>query len=267
MDKQKRTWVSNLAAVEISSSADFQQMLHLVSSRCHPSASSSALSHPSHASSPTCIITLLVTADVPTASMPSSVQQRIPNLTATQSPSPSRIAVQSPTTRLCSKLSFVEVGSSTLPIQASPVRTVSAGQGLTPIAPQQLGRGSSGVSMASSRSRRSTLGDRPLGPPSGVGGTRGSVAGGRNAKSQVSSTEKRRFVLLCIVLLSFFCCKKLCVRPYIGRFILMPTFFHVFCFLAYDRLRPSVYMATSWERIGDCIAVLELFVCIDMSEL
>lgn len=173
--------MSNLAAVKISSSAGFQHTLQRVSSFCHPSASSSALRHPSHASSPTCVITLLVTADVPTASILSSGRQQVPNSAVSHSP----------TTRLCSKLSFVEVGSSTGPVQATPVRTVSAGQALFPTIPHQLGRGSSGVSVASSRSRRSTLGDRPQGPPSGVGVARGSMVRGRSGKSQVRACRAR----------------------------------------------------------------------------
>ena len=183
MDKQKRTWVSNLAAVKISSSADFRHMLQLFPSFCHPSASSSSLGQASHASSPTCVVTLLVTADVLTASIPCSARQQIPSLSTSPSQRPFGAAV--PTTRLCSKLSFVEVGSSTVPVQATPVRTVSAGQALFPPSPRQLGRGSSRVSVASTRSRRSTLGDRPQGTPSGVGGARRSVAGIKNVKSQV----------------------------------------------------------------------------------
>lgn len=164
-------------------------MLQLVSSFCHPSTSSSALSHVSHASSPTCVVTLLVTADVPTAAIPSSGRQQVPNLGTSPSQSPSGAAALSPTTRLCSKLSFVEVGSSTVPVQATPVRTISAGHTLFPPSPHQLGRGSSGVSVASSRSRRSTLGDGSPGAPTGVGGARGSVAGGRSGRSQVSDIK------------------------------------------------------------------------------
>ena len=164
-------------------------MLQLVSGFCHPSASSSAFGHASHASSPTCVVTLLVTADVPTASIPSSGRQHIPKSGASLSQSPSGAAAQSPTTRLCSKLSFVEVGNSTVPLQATPVRTLSAGQALFPPSPHQLGRGSSGVSVTSSRSRRSTLGDKPPGPPLGVGSARGSVTVGKSGKSQVSGMK------------------------------------------------------------------------------
>ena len=181
MDKQKRTWVSNLAAVKISSSQDFHHMLQLVNSFCHPSTSFSAHGHMSHASSPTCVVTLLVTADYHTAS--------VPNLGLSPSQSPSEAAGLSPTTRLCSKLSFVEVGRSMVPVQATPIRTVSAGQALCLASPPQLGRGSSGVSVASSRSRRSTLGDRSQRPPAGVGGARGSVVGSKSVKSQVGSMK------------------------------------------------------------------------------
>ena len=183
MDKQKRTWVSNLAAVKISSSADFQQMLELVSS---------GLSHTSQGSS-TRVITLLVTADIPTASIPSSAKQGTPAMAASQSQSPSvrpGDSCPTPTTRVCSKLSFVEVGSSTVPVQASPVRTVSTGQTVFQQLTPQLGRGNSGVSVASSWGRRSTSEDRPWGSPSGAGGARGSVAGGRTVKPQVRQEDQ-----------------------------------------------------------------------------
>lgn len=183
VDKQKRTWVSNLAAVRISSSADFQQMLELVSS--HRSSSSSGLSHLSDGSS-TCVVTLLVTADIPTDCMPRSAKHQTPTAAGGQSQTP---CVQSPsaqtplTTRLCTKLTFVEVSGGTVPVQASPLRTVSAGPGvfLTP----QLARSSTGVSVTSSWGRRSTGQDWPQGSLSGAGGARGSVARGRQVKSQV----------------------------------------------------------------------------------
>ena len=158
VDKQKRTWVSNLAAFQISSPADFANMLGLISSRRHQSSSSHPHMYTSHAPS-SCIITLLVTADVPTASVPSSARRRSSNPQSGAIPSQGLPAM----TRVCSKLSFVEVGSSPVAGAAGPVRTVSAG----PLR-HQLSRTSTSVSTVSSYARCSSMGDRRQSVPSGM---------------------------------------------------------------------------------------------------
>lgn len=182
VDKQKRTWVSNLAAIRISSAADFQQILDLVSCRRHRSAPSPGLNHLSHGPS-SCVVTLLVTADIPTTSLHSFAKQEASASAATQSrPQSLGTAPQSSTTRVCSKLTFVEAGSSTVPIQATPVRTVSAGHSVAHH--RQLSRSSTGISVATSYARGSS-GDRALGLASGVQGGRGSATGARGMKPQV----------------------------------------------------------------------------------
>lgn len=158
-------------------------MLDLVSS--HRSASSSGLSHMSDDSS-TCVVTLLVTADTPTDPNPLSVRQKPPSSAASR-PQPPSVhppeAQARPSTRLCTKLTFVEIGNSTVPVQASPVRSVSAGQGV--FAHHQLARSSTGMSVTSTWGRRNTSEDRPQGSFLRSGGGRGSAARGRQDKSQV----------------------------------------------------------------------------------
>ena len=187
VDKQKRTWVSNLAAIRISSAAEFQQILDLVSCHRHQSASSPGLSHLSHGPS-SCVVTLLVTADISTASLQTFATQEGSASVVTQSRTQSLgAAAQSPTTRVCSKLTFVEVGGSTVPIQAVPVRTVSAGHSVAHH--RQLSRSSTGISVATSYARHSSSGDRTLGLAAGLQGGRGSAAGARGSKPQVSQAK------------------------------------------------------------------------------
>ena len=178
VDKQKRTWVSNLAAFQISSPADFANMLSLISGGRHQSSSSHPHMHTSHAPS-SCVITLLVTADVPTASVPSSAKRRSsnPQSGATQ---PQGLPAM---TRVCSKLSFVEVGSSAVASAAAPMRTASAG----PLR-HQLSSTSTSVSTVTSYARCSSMGDRRQSTPSGHGPIRNGVAGSRGVgrgKAQV----------------------------------------------------------------------------------
>ena len=176
VDKQKRTWVSNLAAVQIASSADFQQTLDLVSSCRHRSGPSPGLSHLSHGPS-TCIVTLLVTADIPAASLSAPLQSQ------SQSPDQAlRGASQTQRRRVCSKLTFVEVGSSTVPVQAAPLGTVSAGRSMSKH--HQLSRSSTSISTATSSAPRSSGGDRGGGLSRGG---RETAAAARPIKSQVRS--------------------------------------------------------------------------------
>ncbi|KAL0034861.1 hypothetical protein WJX77_010604 [Trebouxia sp. C0004] len=168
MDKQKRTWVSNLAAFQISTPADFANMLSLISGRRHQSSSSHPHMYMSHAPS-SCVITLLVTADVPTASVPSSAKRRSSNpQSGTQSQGLPAM------TRVCSKLSFVEVGSSAVAGATGPMRTVSAGA-----LRHQLSRTSTRVSTVSSYARCSSMRDRRQSLPSGEGPIRNGAAGSR----------------------------------------------------------------------------------------
>ncbi len=178
VDKQKRTWVSNLAAFQISSPADFANMLSLISGRRHQSPSSHPHMYMSHAPS-SCVITLLITADVPTASVPCSAKRRSPNPQSGATQSQGLPAM----TRVCSKLSFVEVGSSPVASAAGPMRTVSAG----PLR-HQLSRTSTSVSTVSSYARCSSMGDRRQSVPSGKGPIRNGAAGSRGVgrgKAQV----------------------------------------------------------------------------------
>lgn len=175
VDKQKRTWVSNLAAFQIASSADFTNVLALLSRRRHQSSSCSPHAHPSHGPS-TCVVTLLVTADVPTASVPCSAKRRRPQPQAGVSPPQEGSAV----TRVCSKLSFVEVGSSAVAGAAAPARTLSAG----PLR-HQLSRTSTSVSTVSSYAHCSSMGDRRQSVPGGEGSARGAEVGsGRAGKGK-----------------------------------------------------------------------------------
>jgi len=178
VDKQKRTWVSNLAAFQISSPADFANMLSLISGRRHQSPSSHPHMYMSHAPS-SCVITLLITADVPTASVPCSAKRRSPNPQSGATQSQGLPAM----TRVCSKLSFVEVGSSPVASAAGPMRTVSAG----PLR-HQLSRTSTSVSTVSSYARCSSMGDRRQSVPSGKVPVRNGAPGSRGVgrgKAQV----------------------------------------------------------------------------------
>lgn len=126
VDKEKRTWVSNLAAIQIMSPSDFSDIAELIASRRSSSSSAHSLSHgPS-----SCIITLLVTADLPSApashdAPPGSARGQKCSSSAAVSDSLPRHG--SPTgqgvlqrgaeahgahgmSRCCVKLSFVEVG-------------------------------------------------------------------------------------------------------------------------------------------------------------
>ena len=163
VDKQKRTWISNLAAFQISSPADFSHMLFLVSSRRHCSSSSAPSTHP------TVVITLLVTADIPTASVPSSGRRQT---RASQGGHPrcqeTGAEPQGPPTikRICSKLSFIEVGSSCAAAPSQPpVRTALTGVPLQ----RHLTRTSTSVSTPGSFLRRSSSTDTRRSLPSGNG--------------------------------------------------------------------------------------------------
>ncbi|KAL0051815.1 hypothetical protein WJX82_002647 [Trebouxia sp. C0006] len=169
VDKQKRTWVSNLAAFQISSPADFANMLTLISGRRHQSSSSHPHMYTSHAPS-SCIVTLLVTADVPTASVPSSARRRSSDPQSGERQSQGLPAM----TTVCSKLSFVEIGSSAVASATGPMRTVSAG----PLR-HQLSRTSTSVSTVSSYALCSSMGDRRQSVPSGKGPVRNGAGGSR----------------------------------------------------------------------------------------
>lgn len=86
-------------------------------------------------------------------------------------------------TRVCSKLSFVEVGSSAVAGAAAPARTLSAGPSR-----HQLSRTSTSVSSVSSYARCSSMGDRRQSVPAGKGSARGAEVGSKQAgkvKAQV----------------------------------------------------------------------------------
>ena len=170
VDKQNRTWVSNLAALQIHSLSEFNQLLSLMSSRRHSSDSSS---HSSHGCS-SCVVTLLVVADIPSGSALSSARnpRHNPSRTA-QSHSPAAV------TRICSKLSFVEVGSSAVANQPQPAKTVSAGPLM-----HQLSRSSTSASIASSFARCSSAGSRRQSVAPGVASSRGNSSGSKAARGK-----------------------------------------------------------------------------------
>ncbi|KAK9813039.1 hypothetical protein WJX72_007912 [[Myrmecia] bisecta] len=131
IDREGRTWVSNLTAVPVADAAAFEALRETISRRRH-----SARGEPSHHGDATFVLTLMVTAELPVPGAP----QR-----ANGGASPPRPASASLRTsgdrRTCSKLTFVEVGgSSSGPLPASSttvgrLKAIGLKHALSPAAP------------------------------------------------------------------------------------------------------------------------------------
>lgn len=197
VDKEKRTWVSNLAAIQIMSPTDFNDMAELIASHRSSSSAAHSMSH----GPGSCIITLLVTADLPSVSvshgsLPSSARGQKRNspraaAAASNSAVASDLGLQRGslighasvqrgdkthnvhgTTQSCIKLSFVEVGCAA-PETRQAARRASA----EPLQHMQLSRTS--TSLSSFVSMSSTTSSRWAGPGSGTSPRRVGMGAGK----------------------------------------------------------------------------------------